>query len=197
MTIDIKDPADITTPAAGTVELFLDSTNNNRLSYMDSNRTVTVVGIDETAEAPADIQKSYWASVTCAFNKGKITATEFQAIVKLGFNTVASSVTDDAGNTTTTINAGSLAVAVDSVDVTPNSPAVIDLSSSPTVQLAAAVLPANASDDRVIWVSADVTKATVDQDGLVTGVAVGTAVIRAYSVSDQTISDSVTVTVQA
>jgi hypothetical protein len=46
-----------------------------------------------------------------------------------------------------------------------------------TDQLTATVAPAGATNKAVTWTSSDATKATVDEDGLVTGVAVGTATV--------------------
>ena len=65
------------------------------------------------------------------------------------------------------------------------------------VQLTAQVKPWNISDDSVIWTTSDASIATVDENGVVTGVGAGTAVITATSVLDATKSDSCTVTVAA
>ena len=64
-----------------------------------------------------------------------------------------------------------------------------------SVQLSAQVAPWNVSDKSVIWTSSNESIATVDENGLVTGVAQGTAVITAASKLDPTKTASCTVTV--
>lgn len=194
--IETKAPSEITTPTTGYVELFYDSTNNNRLSYMDSSRNVVVLqgGSGQNEETAGDVQEQFWSSVTCALNSGMITAEQFSDIVNAGFNVSAGTVTDDAGNSTTTINSGAILVPIVSVTITPDPVPNIDLSSSPTSDLSAAVLPVTANQT-IIWVSSDPSVATVDNVGTVTGVSAGTATIYAYAAADLTKFDSVSVTV--
>ena len=66
-----------------------------------------------------------------------------------------------------------------------------------SVQLSAQILPWNASDKTVTWTTSDPSVATVDANGLVTGVSQGTAVITAASKLDPTKTASCTVTVSA
>ena len=65
-----------------------------------------------------------------------------------------------------------------------------------TVQLSALILPWNVSDDTLIWSSGNPAVATVDANGLVTGVSEGTAVITAASKLDSSKKASCTVTVE-
>ncbi|WKX76127.1 Ig-like domain-containing protein [Zobellia laminariae] len=51
-------------------------------------------------------------------------------------------------------------------------------------QLLAAVLPEDATDPSVTWSSSDDTIASIDENGLLTGLSAGTATITATSVSD-------------
>ncbi|SHJ21432.1 PKD domain-containing protein [Pseudozobellia thermophila] len=60
-------------------------------------------------------------------------------------------------------------------------------------QLVATVLPENATDPSVTWSSGDDTIATVDGNGILTGLSAGTVTITATSVSDPEISGSVLV----
>jgi|GEM_PF-2861413 len=92
--------------------------------------------------------------------------------------------------------AGTAAVDVTSVDVTTQGgvPAEITTASG-TLQLNAAVLPANASQAVTWTVVTGAANASVNASGVVTGLANGTAVIRATSVSDPTKFDEITVTI--
>ena len=55
-----------------------------------------------------------------------------------------------------------------------------------TLQLGATIAPAGAAGYRVVWSSADPTKVTVSDTGLVRRIAAGTVVITARSVDDPT-----------
>ena len=64
-----------------------------------------------------------------------------------------------------------------------------------TTQLVATVSPAGALDKSVAWSTSDKSVATVNENGLVTAVGKGTAVITATSLEDEQQSASCTVTV--
>jgi predicted secreted protein len=82
-------------------------------------------------------------------------------------------------------------IAVTSVTV---SPATATVAVGLTTNLLSHVFP-NAASQAVTWSSATPAKATVNASGIVTGVAAGTSVVTATSVSDPTKSASCTVTV--
>lgn len=63
-----------------------------------------------------------------------------------------------------------------------------------TRQLTATIAPAGAAGYRVVWSSADPTKVTVSDTGLVTRIAAGTVVITAKSVDDPTKSGTASIT---
>lgn len=75
-----------------------------------------------------------------------------------------------------------------------NSPKTSTGAAGTTVQLTATVAPVGAAPD-VVWSTSDATKATVDQNGLVTRVATGTATITATSMVDSTKKDTTAITV--
>lgn len=82
---------------------------------------------------------------------------------------------------------------VTSVTVTPDTASVEE---GATQQLAVTVAPAGAPQG-VVWQSSDTGVATVSQNGLVTGVAAGTADITVTSTADGTKSDVAAITVTA
>ncbi|MCG8701971.1 MAG: Ig-like domain-containing protein, partial [Bacteroidales bacterium] len=64
-----------------------------------------------------------------------------------------------------------------------------------TLQLTAAVLPANATDDSVVYSTGDASIATVSDAGLVTGVAAGTVTITATAHDGSTITGTIDIKV--
>lgn len=72
---------------------------------------------------------------------------------------------------------------------------VVSLNTGKKVRLASSVVPADAANQAVRWVSSDSSIATVSDDGIVKGIAAGTAVISAVSADDPSIKADCTVTV--
>ena len=98
-----------------------------------------------------------------------------------GSTTITVESLDGAASTSFTVDATKVAVTGVELDV-----AEATLDTGRSLQLAATVLPADASFYKVVWESADDSLATVDETGLVTAVAEGDVVIRAISADDDT-----------
>lgn len=75
-------------------------------------------------------------------------------------------------------------------------PDTVSVETGQTTQLTGVVQPSNATDKSITYTSSDETIATVDESGLVTGLAAGTATITGKS-GDQTATAAVTVTAAA
>ena len=71
----------------------------------------------------------------------------------------------------------------------------LELSAHDIYQLTATVSPSNATEKQVHWISSDESVASVDENGLVTAIAEGTATITAYASNG--LSTTCTVTVKA
>ena len=102
--------------------------------------------------------------------------------------------------TVTTEDGGFKAVCAVTVNPVPVSSVGLNKSSATlkvgkTLTLEATVLPENATNKNVTWESDDESIATVDEDGEVTAVAAGTAIITAKSVADPTKSATCTFTI--
>jgi len=84
-------------------------------------------------------------------------------------------------------------IPVASVSVNP--PAISTLLVGGTQTITATVLPINAADKAVVWSSSDISRATVNSNGIVTGIAAGPVMITAtaHDGSGKTASSSVTV----
>ncbi|QLG46865.1 Ig-like domain-containing protein [Costertonia aggregata] len=120
-------------------------------------------------------------------NGGVVTAiAEGVAII------TATSVSDAAISDTASVTVTNASVPVTGVLVSPPSSGIV---LGNTQQLIATITPENATDPSVLWSSSDTAIATVDANGLVTSVSVGTVTITATSVDDSTISDTSEITV--
>ena len=120
--------------------------------------------------------------------------------------TVNISLSAGTGNTIKLqIGAGNAAADIDKYSVTPAAsvlvtgvtitPTSATIATGASVALTATVAPSNASNKNVIWSSSDEAVATVDANGLVTAVAIGTATITATTQSGNKIANSaITVT---
>ena len=75
------------------------------------------------------------------------------------------------------------------------SPASLNMKVAETRQLTATVLPANASDPAVKWVSTNKNVVTVDENGMVKAVSAGTANIKVSSLDGSNVSQTCKVTV--
>ncbi len=101
--------------------------------------------------------------------------------------------TKDGGKTATcAVTVTPVHVAVESISIDPSSQSV---EKGKSVQLTATVLPVDASEPSVQWSSSDETVAKVSQDGLVTALGLGQAVISIASVEDGTKKAQCAVTV--
>jgi hypothetical protein len=199
MNILIGTPASIPTPAAGSVNLFIDTTNNNILSYKDSSGNVFIYNANDTTSleqsCTCDIAKQIVESVTCALNSGMITADQFGVIMGAGISVTTTKGTDDDGNTFVKTVVGTSNIPVISMTIDTPGLTAINLNCNPTLQLAATVLPSTASNKKVYWLSSNNAVATVDfNTGLVSAVAVGSVTITAYT-ADGGIQDTQALTV--
>lgn len=183
---------------AGQVTLFIDTDNNNILSYIDSAGVIKIYNSGNPSDleecCSCEIAKMWTKAVTCALQSGMLAADEFGTIINQGMSVTSTETTDpDTGVKTCTVNVGPQnTVPVVSVTITGETERAINIGE--TLQLTATVLPATAPQG-VVWISSNPLRAVVTQSGLVIGVAAGAVTIYAYSQVDGTKLDLVTVTV--
>lgn len=177
----------ISLPSSGNVTLFINTDKSNILYYVDSSGNFFTYNANDASAledcCACDIAKSWIKAINCALNSGLLTATEYGVIMEQGLTiTSTETVNSSTGSITRSVNVGpriNVDVAVSSIVLSGNN----SVSHTATTQMSAAILPLNATDQDLIWVSSDISIATISQTGLVTGVATGVVTIYAYSQS--------------
>lgn len=168
----------------------LEVTSVNVTPESESIELGDTVQMTATVEADEGVDESVtWSSsdetVAIVSDTGLVSA------VTAGTSTItATSVFDSTVSGTATVTV--LAPAVTNVAVTP-SPASVIIGES--VPLAVAVTTVSGASEDVTWASSDATIAAVDEEGLVTGVTLGTVTITATSVATPSVRGSAELTV--
>ena len=138
-----------------------------------------------------------------AFYKHKTLTTKYSYYFEIDVNdgtyTKSNSLTDELAVLLIPdkTSGGNWANPTDTVTGVQVAPATLDLMRGTTATLTAAVQPWTATDRTVTWTSSNEAVATVDQNGVVTAISAGEAVITATSNLTKTVSGSCTVTVSA
>jgi len=178
------------TPAAGATGVAVDAVVKAtfnvavKVASLDNNFTLSQGGTAVTGTVTYDA-----ATRTATFTPAAPLAndTEYTATVKANVeSSQGSRLATDASWSFTTVGAG---VTPGVTDVVVTSSAYVTTIGG-TQQYDAAVTTIGGASDAVTWSSSDESIATVDADGLVTGIAAGTATITATSVFDTSVSDS-------
>ena len=118
---------------------------------------------------------------------GKVTA------VSPGEATITATTEDGSYTDTCTVTVNKRIIDVTGITVSPES---LTLTEGETGDLTAAIEPEDADNKNVTWSSSDEAVATVDENGKVTGVSEGTAIVRAVSEANPEAVAECTVTVQ-
>lgn len=216
----------LTPVTVGTVTVIATSTDgsNKTSSKVITITTVPVTGVTISHGNPSDIVY-IGTSLQLTANVAPINATDKSVVWyvsdssgALGYTGTASI---DSNGLLTATSAGTLGVVVQSltnpsakqsreftasvlqvpvIGITLVKPTSVVLVNS-TLQYNATISPTNATNKNVVWSITDASGnptalATIDNQGLITGVAEGTVLVTATSVSDPTVKFSETVTVQ-
>ena len=147
--------------------------------------------IATVAPANATTKNVVWSTedsgIATADENGKVTG------VAEGVTVITVMTLDGRHSASCTVTVSKVSQPVTGVSLNRDS---VDLKVNGTVTLIATVEPADADDKRVIWSSSDTGVATVDENGVVTAVSAGEAVITVTTV-DGTFTASCGVTVRA
>lgn len=108
MNIDIAPGSTYPTPPVGQKSLFINTEDNNILSWKDSNGVITRFSSEDgDADCCAcEIAKDYADAISCALKKGILTDIQVKSLMSLGFTAHVARTDDGAGNTTCTVTFG-------------------------------------------------------------------------------------------
>ncbi|MEJ1241851.1 Ig-like domain-containing protein [Chryseolinea sp. T2] len=162
-----------------------DVTGITQVSSVSVSPTTLNLAVGATSQLTKTISPSNatnqtvtWSSsntaVATVSNTGLVTA------VSPGTSTITVLTENNARQATTTVTVAVPAIAVTGLSI---SPSAINVPAGKTVKLSKTILPANATNQNVNWVSASTAVATVDANGVVTGVAPGLTSVTATTVS--------------
>ncbi len=162
---------------------------------LDSGKTMEI-GATETLSITTEPTNATDTSVTWASSDSTVASVSEAGVVtahKIGTAKITATAKDSGkkvSNECIVTVVGSI-VAVQSVSVSPTNPSI---TVDGTLQVQETVLPADASNKKVVWSSSNSAVATVSETGLVKGITQGTATITATA-ENTTKSGTTTVTV--
>lgn len=163
-------------------EVSLDKTNISITIGSTEQLTATVSPDDATNKSL--LWKSSDESIVTVSTTGLISA------ITVGTSTITVATSD--GNKTASCLVTVIPISISSIVLDKSS---AEIAVGETEMLAATILPNNATNKNIIWKSSDIDVASVNDSGLVTGIAEGSANITAVTV-DGNYSDSCSITVK-
>ncbi len=191
--VDVTNAGVVTAIAKGTANIILKSpregfTDTIKVTVLGPVIKATGVKLDKTAmsiKVGSTGQLTATVSPTDATDKTVTWSSENNAIatvnssgvvtgVAIGATNIVVKTTDGNFTATSAITVLTADVAVTGVSLNKNK---LDLTKGSSEKLNATVTPANATNSKISWKSADINVATVDASGTVTAVGVGTTTI--------------------
>ena len=170
---------------------------------------VTSVALNETAAevtAGETLQLTATVLPDDATDKSVTWTSNNEAVATVDATGLVTAVAAGTATITATTNDGSALTAICEITVNPAAilatsvsldQSNVSLSEGMTLQLTATVQPEDATDKSVAWGSSNEAVATVDENGLVTAVAAGTATITATTSDGSNLAASCEITVEA
>ena len=184
------------------------SSGNNGYTYIDDLEVTTAaIPVSSITADPVTVTVGQTANITNlvvlptdATNPAVTYTSNDETIATVNENGVVTGVAPgttiitiaatDGSNVSTDIN-----VTVNGIDVTGITAEDVEVVAGETATITYTVAPNNATDQSVTFTSANTAIATVDADGVVTGVSVGETTITIASVSNPEVTAEITVTV--
>ncbi|NNC44661.1 MAG: T9SS type A sorting domain-containing protein, partial [Winogradskyella sp.] len=184
------------------IEEFLNEIDANAIQVVDVTG-VEVTPPTATINIPETVQLSYSIQPSDATNQNgawtssdesiaTVTNTGLVEPVSAGDVVITFTSNDGSFSDSAQITVTNIIIPIESISISPEN-SVIDISE--TVQLNTLITPSNATFQNGTWTSTDENIATVDENGLVTGVSEGVATISFTSDFDNAISSSAIINV--
>lgn len=168
------------------------------VTISDATATITI-GSTKTLTATVAPEDATNKSVRWTSSDDAIASVDDEGVVTAvaaGSATITVTTVDGNFTATCAVTVEAATIAVTGVTVSPESD-TISLASTPAqITCTATVAPADATDKSVTWSSSDEAVATVDSDGVVTALTVGTTTITATT-TDGSFTDTCALTVTA
>ncbi|MEJ0101600.1 MAG: Ig-like domain-containing protein [Bacteroidota bacterium] len=180
--------------ATSAITVTTGTINVTGLTVSPTSASIAVNGTQQLtatiAPANATNQNVSWNSSNTAI--ATVSASGLVTAVAAGTATITVTTQDGAKTATSAITVTATIINVTGVTV---SPASASIAVNGTQQLTATIAPANATNKNVTWSSNNTAIATVSANGLVTGIAAGTATITATTQDGaKTATSAITVT---
>ena len=161
------------------------------------NKTATSLKVNDTEKltvtiTPSDVTQKYKTVFWTSSNNDVATVDSSGTVTAVGVGTASIKVMT-LDEKTATCNVTVSTQAVTSVEIL-NAPTKMTIGTKAT--LTASVLPNNATDKSVTWTSSNNSIATVSQTGEVTAIKDGTVTITLRSVSNQSVADTCSITIE-
>ena len=191
MTIESSTPANVPTPATGTVVYFFNISDGGKLYWMNDQRLYYPASKGMQDMCACAIGETWIQKASCAMERGMITVAEYNSIINSGI-LVTSSVTDDGnGNRSSTFSITSKSN-IESI----SAPDTYDIDEYTTKQIVASVVPSS-SPQAMTYVSSNPLLVTVSGTGLMhaVGAAGNSCSITVFSLVNPQIYKNIVVTV--
>ena len=208
----VDDNGLVTTKKPGTVTITATTTDGSNLSancvitvnkqiilarYIALNKASAELTVGETLQLTATILPSNTTDKTITWSTSNATVATVDGnglVTTIGPGSATITATTADGSNLSANCQLTVKLMAQSISLNESS---AEMAKGTTLQLTATVLPDNASNKAVTWTSSDPTIASVDDNGLVTAIAHGTATITAMTEDGSDLTASCVVTVLA
>ena len=205
--VKIKAVAANKSEVSATTTIYIKNVAANNISFSMSGTNTATVGVSEqrTANVTGNafaiealgIDPEYTWEIIPVDGEATITQDGYFTPLKAGKVKILLTCNYNTNTQTKTITIKD-AVAVTRISISPATVAMeLSEDAQPTKKLTATVSPSTATFKNILWSSSDESVATVDSNGLVTGVGEGTAIITATSESNPDVKAEAKITVSA
>lgn len=172
-----------------TIDIYESTNSSAIMATIDRN----ILKLGENAQIAVSNVRDIASSTISYTSRNSIIATVSNtgAVSAVGIGIAEILVSDGTSTTTVYLRVDATSIAPESIRIQET----LTLAQQESYQLTPYILPANTTDKTVIYTSSDAAVATVSQEGIITGISQGTAVIHAAMATNPSVSTTVLVTI--